>query len=229
MVDLKLIIRFAANSDRDLLDRNTDDSPVDHLVRSVQSADASFLERKALLDRNSKTTTSKTSSSNSKKCASMKSSRSLEKRALDELTSASGGEWALVENDYCLASKVKSGNKVTVADVSGCSGVFFFKADGVPSAVHITAGQEAAGGVEAAEKVKADGSTPASVQIWAQSGTTKGQLIKTAIAKVFPGIDSKITVHPYTLDTKKSNMRWEFSATVPSTTVSPKEYDCTQD
>ena len=48
----------------------------------------------------------------------------------------------MFENEWVLSNQVKSGNKVSVVDVTGCSGFFFWDAKNIPSAFHIFCGDE---------------------------------------------------------------------------------------
>lgn len=157
-----------------------------------------------------------------------KKSTRIAKRTLESAaeTRPSAGDWMLFENEYCLASSVRSGDIVSVVDLSGCSAVYFFNAAGLPSAFHISAGHEAADGKAAATKVKAAGETVASVTIGAASDA-KFREIRKAIQSVLTALtDAHFIEKAYTLNMNDRHARERFDVTVPSTTVTKSTYSC---
>lgn len=131
--------------------------------------------------------------------------------------------WLLDMNDYVEAEDVDAGQNVVITNVSGCSAVFFFGSDGKPTAYHVEAGKEATEGKEAAAIAVKQKSTSSCV-IYAYE-----QAKHTALEKAFKaaGYTTDCQYVPYKLDASNRKARWQFSLTVPSTSVKATPYTCT--
>lgn len=150
-------------------------------------------------------------------------------RALFETSSkplGKGRVWEVQENEYRLAPKTDFDDKIAVVDVSGCSAVFFFNKDGLPSTFHILCGREAEDGKAAAELVKkTSGAEPVSVTVAAESDA-RFKTLSDEIKKVFPSVPVKSETYP-TAD-YKAGQRWRFDIEVPGTEITRTQYksDC---
>ena len=121
-----------------------------------------------------------------------------------------------------LASEVVEGSTVDVLDLSGCSAVFFYDANGLPTTFHITAGEETKQVAEAIAIAQREGTTD-SVEIWTY-GSTKGSTIKSAIKKKLPSISATTKTYNYNAGDKKE--RWSIYITAGRKGATARKYSC---
>ncbi|KAI9713616.1 MAG: hypothetical protein M1820_000999 [Bogoriella megaspora] len=140
-------------------------------------------------------------------------------------TAKVNGAWTLYEDEWVTAIKVKSGDKVTAVDVSGCTVAFFWNKDNVPSAYHFFCGSDVSDSKTAVADLEDMGSkvTPVHVTI-AADGATKYNEIVTVIKKAFPDLtDSDFTNMVYSAGSLKKDERFRFDATAGSRSVVKKK------
>lgn len=143
-------------------------------------------------------------------------------RTLDsKFTAGTNGKWSLFENEWVLSNKVKSGDTVSVVDVTGCNAVYFWDDNNIPSVFHIFCGVEQTDGAAASNKVE----DAVSVFIGAQTQDHYDTLKKAIMAsfsnlKDDPnscqtdtyGQDGDFFKDIYGGDALPSGMAWKFSA-----------------
>ncbi|ROV91180.1 hypothetical protein VSDG_07873 [Cytospora chrysosperma] len=132
-------------------------------------------------------------------------------------------EWRVYESGLCPATQVEAGQTITVTDVSGCSGLFFFSDDGKTSAYHITAGREKFEGRLAARSAK-EAKTTDSYSIYAME-QMKIQDIEAAIKLDLPNIKQHET-KVYSLDELNSKQRFNMHNVPGTKAVAITTYEC---
>ncbi|EPE36638.1 hypothetical protein GLAREA_08801 [Glarea lozoyensis ATCC 20868] len=93
------------------------------------------------------------------------------------------GVFLLEEHQWITASNVSSGDKISVVNVSGCTPVFFWNEENIPSVFHIFSGREATDGLEAATKA-GRAAKVVLVQIAADEDTKFSNMMAAALAKI---------------------------------------------
>jgi hypothetical protein len=108
----------------------------------------------------------------------------------------------LDENQWVTSVKVKSKDKVSAVQLTGCTAVFFWDVNNIPSAWHIFCGNEATDGKSAAEAEEDMGLHPVSVTIVAEKQGNYNELEK-AIKAVLPNLENAF--EPIIYDMKDLN------------------------
>lgn len=137
--------------------------------------------------------------------------RALEK---SQVSAKTGDTWLLYEDQWVTAVKVKSGDKVAVTDVSGCTAVFFWNSANVPSTFHLFCGTDLAdGATAAADLAEMGGVTPVHVTI-AADGQAKYNSVVEVIKKEFAELESDKDFTPMVYNSKdlKSDQRYRYDA-----------------
>lgn len=223
---LKLISPPFYSNSLDIVDENANDLTANRLARGVPSINTAVSQPEARAA--GKATPKKTSSSGkapSKGCKAKKRSSRFMPRALYESKAKPvANTLELYEDDYKLVNDpdVKKGVDLAVVNVSGCSALFFFRADGHPSVFHIFSGNEAADTPKAVALAKSAGNIK-SVTVWAPN-PTKGELIQAAIEKAIPSFEGHVTPEIY--GSVPTGKRFRFDVTVPEVKVTKSLYEC---
>ncbi|KAK2604300.1 hypothetical protein N8I77_007243 [Diaporthe amygdali] len=147
--------------------------------------------------------------------------RTLERAQKTEKTD---GEYKLDENEWITALKVKSGDKISVINVSGCSAVFLWNENDIPSVFHIFCGQEEADGKKAAQTLGDMGSQvePVSVTIAAMD-EGRFNTIRTQIKAEFTFLkDTDFKSMIYDNDARADGERYRFEAVAGTQSVEKK-------
>jgi len=134
------------------------------------------------------------------------------------------GAWELYENEWITSVKVKSGDKVNVVDLSGCSAIYFWDSASIPSVFHIFCGEEAVDSAKAAEELSEMGRNPVFVTVGAPS-KTKFETIRSAIRKEFPDLDETKDFRAETYDNKAraAGEVWQYEATAGTRAVTKRK------
>ena len=134
------------------------------------------------------------------------------------------GAWELYENEWITSVKVKSGDKVNVVDLSGCSAIYFWDSASIPSVFHIFCGEEAVDSAKAAEELSEMGRNPIFVTVGAPS-KTKFETIRSAIRKEFPDLDETKDFRAETYDNKAraAGEVWQYEATAGTRAVTKRK------
>ncbi|KAK7735618.1 hypothetical protein SLS53_007358 [Cytospora paraplurivora] len=202
-----------SNNDVDLDDGAYDDI-ADRSVSDIPFSGTAFLRNRAAA-------AAKTSGkSKTPKCGTTKKRGELSRRTDAELYD---DEWWVMMGESCPASLVQAGQTISVMDISGCSGLFFFSSAGKTSAYHITAGQEASEALAAAKSAKAAGTTDY-YSIYAAS-TTKITDIEKQVKSVLPSIKEH-KKDTYTLNNKNRYERHRMDNKPGSKDVTLSTYTC---
>ncbi|ROW15393.1 hypothetical protein VPNG_02418 [Cytospora leucostoma] len=158
------------------------------------------------------------------KCGTTKKRGELGRRANAELYD---DEWWVMMGESCPATLVQAGQTISVMDISGCSGLFFFSGGagsaGKTSAYHITAGEEASEALAAARSAKAAGTTDY-YSVYAASASKIADIEKQVKA-VLPSIKEHKTA-TYALDTKNRDERHRMDNKPGSKDVTLSTYSC---
>jgi hypothetical protein len=124
-------------------------------------------------------------------------------------TPKTDGVFLLEENQWVLSNVVKSGDAVSVVDVTGCNAVFFWDENSIPSVFHIFCGAEAADGAAASKMVE---DLPVTVYIGAETQAHFNTL-KAAIKATFTSLtDNDFTPEIYSMDELPSGKAYKFEA-----------------
>ena len=148
------------------------------------------------------------------------------RRVIDRSQKAAktNGAWELYENEWITSVKVKSGDKVNVVDLSGCSAIYFWDSASIPSVFHIFCGEEAVDSAKAAEELSEMGRNPVFVTVGAPS-KTKFETIRSAIRKEFPDLDETKDFRAETYDNKAraAGEVWQYEATAGTRAVTKRK------
>ena len=148
------------------------------------------------------------------------------RRVIDRSQKAAktNGAWELYENEWITSVKVKSGDKVNVVDLSGCSAIYFWDSASIPSVFHIFCGEEAVDSAKAAEELSEMGRNPVFVTVGAPS-KTKFETIRSAIRKEFPDLDEIKDFKAETYDNKAraAGEVWQYEATAGTRAVTKRK------
>lgn len=151
------------------------------------------------------------------------------RRGLKSVPQSAAGTYALKEDHYVSGLFVRSGNHISVIDVAGCSGVFMWDHNNIPSVFHIFSGDETVDGAAAGDVVLDADISVAAVTIVAETDA-KYNLIHTALTKVFACAESTPTFIQDNYDdtTRVTGQRWKFEVTAGNRAVTKTIVPMTQ-
>lgn len=139
--------------------------------------------------------------------------------------------WYVRGDSFLAAAEVKTGQKVKVYNLSGCSAIFVIGADGKPITFHITAGKEVSLAKSAARYIQAQEKShmlvPKTILVYThEGGTTNYNDINKAL-----GADlAKLVTHKkysYNPATAPRTERWQLVLAVGTANVEAQKYDAT--
>lgn len=127
--------------------------------------------------------------------------------------SANGGAFELQASEFVEAQDVKSGDIVAAANVAGCTAVFFWNKENMPSAWHFDCGTEATDGKTAAQIVGAHQEDIVAAFIVAANDANFDTLKTTIKAHLTSLKDTDFTKMIYDVSQLPSNMVYRYMAT----------------